>query len=362
MRLWTFTAPTLMEAMTQVRRELGGDAAIVSAGTLKDSGLRQVIATCPLSEAEPAFGTAPLDAEARQNAVLARLAAHGTPLVLADRLAKAAGLMDAPEPLHALAGALTMDFGFEPLDLDLVGQRIMLMGPPGAGKTLTLVKLAAQSILAGRKVQILTADLRRAGGVEELSAFARVLDLEVLITETPGELAEAASRIPARNLLLIDSPAVTPGNDEDLESLAGFAKACPMEPILVLPAGLDALESADTALAFGSVGARRMIVTRMDAARRFGGILSAMEASALSLAGVTHGIDASKPVQAAAAGELTEFLFAGGAALDSTLKTRAGRAGAPAELKVVPDEGDAGLDAALPPPSELDISKRAQLG
>ena len=45
--------------------------------------------------------------------------------------------------------------------------------------------------------------------------------------------------------------------------------------VAVLPAGGDALETADIAAAFASLGATRMIATRLDIARRYGGLLAA---------------------------------------------------------------------------------------
>ena len=55
----------------------------------------------------------------------------------------------------------------------------------------------------------------------------------------------------------------------------------------VLPAGGDAMESAEMAVAFAAIGADRMIGTRLDIARRLGGILSATQAGNLALMAVS---------------------------------------------------------------------------
>jgi hypothetical protein len=49
-------------------------------------------------------------------------------------------------------------------------------------------------------------------------------------------------------------------------------------PALVLPAGLDAEEAAETARAFQLLGCRHLVPTRLDAARRLGGVLAAADA------------------------------------------------------------------------------------
>ena len=47
----------------------------------------------------------------------------------------------------------------------------MLVGPPGAGKTIVAAKLMMRARRAGRPFAAITTDTRRAGGVEQLQAF-----------------------------------------------------------------------------------------------------------------------------------------------------------------------------------------------
>ena len=55
----------------------------------------------------------------------------------------------------------------------------------------------------------------------------------------------------------------------------------------MLPAGLDPAEAAETAQAFRALGARHLLPTRLDAARRLGGVLAAAAAGlALTEAGI----------------------------------------------------------------------------
>ena len=60
--------------------------------------------------------------------------------------------------------------------------------------------------------------------------------------------------------------------------------------VLVLPAGLDAAEAADLAHAYAAAGASLLVATRLDLARRLGGILAAASARlALTEAGIGPG-------------------------------------------------------------------------
>ena len=57
--------------------------------------------------------------------------------------------------------------------------------------------------------------------------------------------------------------------------------------LLVLPAGLDPAEAAETEQAFRALGARHLLPTRLDATRRLGGVLAAAAAGlALTEAGL----------------------------------------------------------------------------
>lgn len=309
MRFKTFSAPTLTQAMGLVRRELGDDAAIISTGNNRETGEVVIVAAHHVPPDDPRSGRVPQAPEDRREQVLSTLVLHGVPLSLADRLGQAAGRMETQAPMTALAGALELDFTFAPLDVRDSSPRLIMVGPPGTGKTLALVKLATQAVLAGRSVQILTTDLKRAGAVEQLTAFSRILGVEVFITETADELAQYVARIPKRTMVLVDTPGTNHRSATELDDLIDFVRAAPVEPVLVMNAGMDALDAADTAMAFSAVGARRMLFSRIDVSGRLGAILAAMEAAAIALAGTTGSPEAADPFVPASAAGLAEILF-----------------------------------------------------
>ena len=196
MKLLTFKAANLRQAMSLVRRELGDEATIVSTQTNPVSGEARIVAARQQDTNDPRLGQVAMAPEQRFDQVLETLLLHGVPMNLADRLAQAAADMEPRTPIASLAGALALDFSFSPIDVTEDNQRLMLVGPPGSGKTLALVKLAARALMARRSVQILTTDLKRAGAVEQLSAFAKIMGQEVFITETADEMAQFMARIP----------------------------------------------------------------------------------------------------------------------------------------------------------------------
>lgn len=70
--------------------------------------------------------------------------------------------------------------------------------------------------------------------------------------------------------------------DSDMTALKGLIRAAGADPLLVLPAGGDALEAADMAQAFACRRRAQMVVTR-----RLGGMLAAAKTSRLGFSGVS---------------------------------------------------------------------------
>ncbi len=262
MRLKLFRAPGMAAAMAQVRAELGEDALILNTRRV-DGGVEITAALEP----EPELENAPPD--------LARLAAltwHGVPADLHPKLAH--GLLS-----EAIARALL--FGKLPLNAN--EQPVMLVGPPGAGKTLTTVKLATRLVMAGTAPLIISTDGKRAGATEQLAAFTRLLGVPLLVASHPVSLARALAQRQDGAPVLIDTAGADPFEAAQAEELKHLANTAGAHVSLVLPAGLDPAEAADLALAHVQCGAVSLIATRLDLTRRLGGVISAAAASRLPL-------------------------------------------------------------------------------
>ncbi len=69
---------------------------------------------------------------------------------------------------------------------------VMFVGPPGAGKTTSIVKLAVQlGLEQDLPIHLLSLDTLRVAGSEQLSAFGRILGVGFTALHTPEALAEA---------------------------------------------------------------------------------------------------------------------------------------------------------------------------
>ena len=187
---------------------------------------------------------------------------------------------------------------------------LLLAGPPGAGKTLTTARLATRLVLAGEAPVIVTADGKRVGAAEQLAAFTRLLRLNLLVASHPVTLGRALARRPDGAPVLIDTPGVDPFDPPQREELMALAATAGATVALVLPAGMDAEESADLAAAFAEAGATLLIATRMDLARRLGNVLAAAVAGRLALAEAGIGPGAADGLTALTPDFLAERLLA----------------------------------------------------
>jgi flagellar biosynthesis protein FlhF len=285
MRLKAFTAATIAEAMQQVRDALGDDAAIVSTEE-ESGGVRVVAALDPAAPPPPRSPGAsaewlldrPSEPSVRKPngtpALLELLAHHGATEPVVARLASGP---TGPTLQATLAARLHSAFRFAALSEWRDPRTLLLAGPPGAGKTLAVAKLAARAVLTGQAVRLITTDVSSAGALEQLNAFAKPLNLTAETAEGAAALAAAVAKRRAGPpaLTLIDTQGVNPYDGVELAGLAAQIAAARAEPVLVLGAGGDARESGEIAELFARIGCMRLLVTRLDLARRLGGVLSA---------------------------------------------------------------------------------------
>lgn len=290
MRLKSYNAATMAEAMRMVREELGDDAIIVSTQRASDGQGVRITAALEdpsdeddISRAISGRNTTPFGEKVREALIY-----HGAPPRLVEKLVQSAMAVEVGSPTMACATALEDHFDFAPLPERKSPRPFMLVGPPGTGKTITTAKLAARARLSGRPVGVITADTIRAGAVEQLAAFTGILEIELRQVRGADGLGVAVNEMMAKyDLVFIDSPGLNPFSQHDMDFLKTLVNAADVEPILVMAAGGDAAEAADIGEAFGTSGATRLLATRLDMTRRLGAILSAADAGQLMFSEVS---------------------------------------------------------------------------
>jgi flagellar biosynthesis protein FlhF len=234
------------------------------------------------------------------------MAYHGIPTLLAERLCRSALAAQTDNTEMALAASLDHHFKFTP-QFSRKNTPVMLVGPPGVGKTMAIAKMAASATMAGRKVHVVTTDKSRAGAVEQLKSFTNILELKLWVADDPNSLARILSSEPLQDgsHVLIDTGGISCYEDSELAQIAELIIAGKAEAVAVLAAGSDSAEMSDTAAKFASIGAKRLVITRLDTTRRYGGIFTAADKANLSFSyasvspSVARGLHMLNPVNLA---------------------------------------------------------------
>lgn len=267
MRVKVIRAASMRLAFAEAHRLMGPDALVLDSRK-HGKGVEVTVAMDPEQPPDPAC-------EWR-----AALQFHKVPGAIAEQWAEQA-------PDAAIVGA----FRFGALDFD---RPLLLAGPPGAGKTMTAVKLAAGLVLKGIRPTVVNADQNRAGASAQLAALCKILRAEFIDTAVPK-----TRRRRQRQPMLIDLPGMDPFDDGEMKALRRMVDAVSGVAALVLPAGLDAHDSAEIAERFHAAGVTALIPTRLDLSRRLGGMIAAAHAAPLALtrAGTSGRVtDALEPI------------------------------------------------------------------
>lgn len=312
MRLKTFTAPSMSEAMAEVKLHFGPDAIIVSTRTDDDGvGVRITAAhdhrdtdqDYPAPIPETQSGRDPLDV------ISEALAYHNVPADLADRLVDAAAESSGDVAMIKLTAAVNYVFRFSSTDQTQALLPQLLVGLPGAGKTVAIAKLATEAVVNHQTLSVITTDSIRAGGYEQLAAFTNILDIVLRRANDPAALQAAVLASAKHDQCLIDSAGANPFDSQEFERQHHLIQAIECSPCLVMAAGGDTGEAAEMAEAFAAMGVQRLIATRLDIARRIGAILVAADTGNLSLDRFSASTNVAKPLQTLNAVSLARILL-----------------------------------------------------
>lgn len=211
------------------------------------------------------------------------LVPHGVGEALLAALVDGARKAKIDEDLYRLETAFREVFTYAPLHFAPTAP-IMLVGPTGAGKTSSAAKLAAAAQEGGVRATMITADVGRAGAIDQIRAYGEALGADYFIAESPLDVAQIIRTHRSGGAVVFDTPGVSPYDAGDIAALRSYRDAADAEPVLVLPASGDAEEYVDWARAFREIGVRRCILTKFDATKRVGAGLRAAFEGGLALA------------------------------------------------------------------------------
>lgn len=373
MRIKSYFAPAVEDAIAQARQELGEDAMLVktrrSLSEARHLGEYEVIfaADVPEAEADDPPGTPPIprgsrpasdrlsleigelkrELEGMRRSLACSIfappqTAEGSAdaasayaaLVAADVMPELArDLVEAAEKRRPASGRSGQASTRRPepigpwlveemdarvttqAELGRAGMRriVALVGPPGSGKTTTLVKLAVSFGLASRRpALLLSTDTHRIAAAEQLRCYAAILGIGCQVLETPTALAQAIEENTGKDLILIDTPGLGRG---ELEAATGLARLLAgrsdIDTHLVLPASMKCGDLARAAAAYEIFAPQKLLFTKLDETATFGSVLNETIRTNKPLSFFTTGQRIPEDLETATRRRVTELVLAG---------------------------------------------------
>jgi flagellar biosynthesis protein FlhF len=329
--LTRYRAQTVEDALSAARTALGADVDIASTALVPARGLRgwlglREVEVTAVSAHEPSAGrrvsrpsddrrdtpapAAPVRAlpEERPDPLVAQLLSTGLDRELAVRVARTVPRgprrVASPAAIEAalttgLGGLVSGDEPFAPVEL--------FVGPPGAGKTTTIAKIAARErARRGQRLSLLAADGFRLGAVEQLRLYADLIGSPFAVARTPAEIERSLAS--TRSPILVDTAGRSLGDARALEVAERLSSLPGVRTHVVLPAGTSPRQAARLLDAYGE-RARRVVLTRLDEGDSVAPLLKLIAARDLTLSYLGTGQRVPDDLERASAAALARHIL-----------------------------------------------------
>ncbi len=340
MQVKRYRTPTVREALALAREELGPQALVLSTRMVSAGGVRgwlggrevelTAMVPTPVSENRPPAPSAAHARPAPKNAdplldrlagrgrsrdeLIARLQASGLDRRLAREVADALPRLARREPSGPRLRRTLTDL-LKPLASDArehLGIEVFV-GPPGAGKTTTIAKIAAQSrAQRGRRVSIVAADGFRVGAVEQLRIYAEIIGAPFAIARSPNEFERVLHEM--RAPMLVDTAGRSPGDTSAHELLQVLSSHAGVRTHLVMPGATPVRDAERFLDLYAAARPTRVILTKVDETETLSPIVGLLRERGLTVSYLGTGQRVPEDLQPATAAALASCVLGDGAA------------------------------------------------
>lgn len=188
---------------------------------------------------------------------------------------------------------------------------VVLVGPCGVGKTTTVAKMAAQAIMQFRqKTGIVSLDDHRIAGTTELERYAGIMGVPFEPAGDEYQLQHAFQRFSSLELVIVDTPGLSPDDLHHREELARLLKILSAPEVhLLASAGAREQVLAKTIRFFSPLGITHLLPTHMDWAGQLGAIINQVALNRLPVGYLGTGSQVPEGIQSLSACDLAAMLL-----------------------------------------------------
>ncbi len=188
------------------------------------------------------------------------------------------------------------------------------IGPTGAGKTMTIAKIAAECTHGRRlRVGLIALEPSRVGAVEQLKAYAGLIRLPLIAARSAGEVDAALGKFRRADVVLVDTPGESLGDASRMAELVGlFGPGRPGKNYLVLAANTHPDDMARMGERFSCVPLHRLVFTKLDESSRFGVIFERHMELGVRVAYFTAGQRVPEDLEVATPSRMARLILSAG--------------------------------------------------
>jgi flagellar biosynthesis protein FlhF len=193
------------------------------------------------------------------------------------------------------------------------GAVVFLVGPAGVGKTVTLAKLAGYHARGRqRRIRLISADTYRVGALAQLQSYGNIMGIVTEAVYTVDELAVRVSSLQQADLILVDTPGVSPRDRSRLDELAAMVAAVGRKEVyLALACATAYPDMEEITRFFRAIPLDGLMMTKSDETNRLGAAISLAQHSGLPLACLTMGQRIPEDIEMASAQRLADRVARG---------------------------------------------------
>ncbi|WP_042144803.1 flagellar biosynthesis protein FlhF [Paucisalibacillus sp. EB02] len=348
MKVKKYTAPTMPEAMNQIRKELGADAVILSSKEIQEGGFLgffkkrkiEVIAALdrsPLPKKQPptkivknaqtneknqkgVMETEIINEMKYMRRILEHHSLQGNrskfspdyqvifqylldqeiaediAITITNNVVKKHGENGVSPDQTTILHEVKQEIEAQLDNLSFQGispsaKIVHFVGPTGVGKTTTLAKVAARLMLQDkRKVAFITMDTYRIAAIEQLKTYAKILDTPVEVVYSIEDYHNATLKLKEYDLILVDTAGRNYRDEQYVKELTNtIVDTDNVENYLVLSLTAKPRDINDIYNSFRHVNIKSLIFTKIDETRQYGSLLNLPLAHQKGIAYMTNG-------------------------------------------------------------------------